>query len=83
LLTVCIATLLVLFLLVPVAAAELGGGTEAGHAAQNIHLEFVALGLGSVAVSTFNDDELHRVLGLAKDESPLYLIPVGEPGQHP
>jgi SagB-type dehydrogenase family enzyme len=56
---------------------------EAGHAAQNIHLEAVALGLGSVAVGAFHDDEVHRVLGLAKDERPLYLIPVGEPAIRP
>jgi nitroreductase len=56
---------------------------EAGHAAQNIHLEAVALGLGSVAVGAFNDVEVHRVLGLSKDEIPLYLIPVGEPGLRP
>jgi SagB-type dehydrogenase family enzyme len=56
---------------------------EAGHAAQNIHLEAVALGLGSVAVGAFNDDEVHRVLGLGKDETPLYLIPVGEPERRP
>lgn len=52
---------------------------EAGHAAQNVHLEAVALGLGSVAVGAFHDDGVHRALGLARDERPLYLIPVGEP----
>jgi SagB-type dehydrogenase family enzyme len=56
---------------------------EAGHAAQNIHLEAVALELGSVAVGAFNDVEVQRVLGLSKDEIPLYLIPVGEPGLRP
>ena len=56
---------------------------EAGHAAQNIHLEAVALGLGSVAVGAFSDDEVHRVLELAKEETPLYLIPVGEPTNRP
>jgi SagB-type dehydrogenase family enzyme len=56
---------------------------EAGHAAQNIHLEAVALELGSVAVGAFNDGEVHRALGLGKDEKPLYLIPAGEPGQRP
>lgn len=56
---------------------------EAGHAAQNIHLEAVALGLGSVAVGAFHDDQVHRALGLGKDERPLYLIPVGEPVQGP
>ncbi len=56
---------------------------EAGHAAQNIHLEAVALGLGSVAVGAFNDGEVHRILGLGKGETPLYLIPVGEPAIRP
>ncbi|NPV03417.1 MAG: SagB/ThcOx family dehydrogenase [Syntrophaceae bacterium] len=56
---------------------------EAGHAAQNIHLQAVALGLGSVAVGAFRDDEVHRILALGKDEWPLYLIPVGEPAIRP
>lgn len=56
---------------------------EAGHAAQNVHLQAVALGLGSVAVGAFDDDEVHRILILGKDERPLYLIPVGEPAIRP
>jgi SagB-type dehydrogenase family enzyme len=51
---------------------------EAGHCAQNIHLEAVALGLGSVPVGAFRDDELSKLLKL-KDEEPLYIIPVGYP----
>ncbi len=51
---------------------------EVGHCAQNIHLEAVALGLGSVPIGAFNDGELKEVLGL-KDEEPLYIIPVGFP----
>jgi len=49
---------------------------EAGHCAQNIHLEAVALGLGSVPVGAFDDDRLSSVLKL-KNEKPLYIIPVG------
>jgi SagB-type dehydrogenase family enzyme len=49
---------------------------EAGHCAQNIHLEAVALGLGSVPVGAFNDGKLSEILKL-KDEEPLYIIPVG------
>jgi SagB-type dehydrogenase family enzyme len=49
---------------------------EAGHCAQNIHLEAVAMGLGSVPVGAFSDNELRRVLGLKREE-PLYIIPVG------
>ena len=51
---------------------------EAGHCAQNIHLEAVALGLGSVPVGAFRDEDLSKALKL-KDEEPLYIIPVGYP----
>lgn len=52
---------------------------EAGHAAQNILLEAVSLGLGAVPVGAFDDAEIRRVLALADGEAPLYLIPVGRP----
>lgn len=52
---------------------------EAGHAAQNIMLEAAALGLGSVPVGAFNDDQVKRVLGLPQRQEPLLLIPVGHP----
>lgn len=51
---------------------------EVGHCAQNIHLEAVALGLGSVPIGAFDDSGLKKVLGL-KQEEPLYIIPVGFP----
>ncbi len=50
---------------------------EAGHAAQNLHLQAVALELGSVPVGAFDDQAVKRALGLADDEEPLYLLPVG------
>lgn len=50
---------------------------EVGHAAENVHLEAVALGLDSVPVGAFNDDAVTSVLGLSKDETPIYIIPVG------
>ncbi len=49
---------------------------EAGHCAQNIHLEAVALGLGSVPVGAFSDEKLSKLLKL-EHEKPLYIIPVG------
>uniref|UniRef100_A0A7C4XEJ0 SagB/ThcOx family dehydrogenase n=1 Tax=candidate division WOR-3 bacterium TaxID=2052148 RepID=A0A7C4XEJ0_UNCW3 len=49
---------------------------EVGHCAQNIHLEAVALGLGSVPVGAFDDGALKKILKL-KEEEPLYIIPVG------
>ncbi|MGE5219670.1 MAG: SagB/ThcOx family dehydrogenase [Chloroflexota bacterium] len=52
---------------------------EAGHAAQNLLLQAVALGLAAVLVGAFDDTKVKRVLGLSKKEMPLYLIPVGKP----
>ncbi len=51
---------------------------EVGHCAQNIHLEAVALGLGSVPIGAYHDDELKELLELDQ-EDPLYIIPVGYP----
>lgn len=50
---------------------------EAGHIAQNIHLEAVALGLVSVPIGAFDDKKADNVLGLPKDCQALYIIPVG------
>ncbi len=50
---------------------------EAGHAAQSVCLQAVSLGLGSVTIGAFRDDEVKAVLGCAADEQPIYLIAVG------
>ena len=50
---------------------------EAGHIAQNIHLQAVALGLGSVPVGAFDDGQVKKVLNLPKEQVALYIIPVG------
>lgn len=50
---------------------------EAGHIAQNIHLQAVALGLGSVPIGAFSDEGVKNILSLPKDNEPLYIIPVG------
>ena len=52
---------------------------EAGHAAQNLLLQAVALDLGAVPVGAFGDLEVRRVLDLPDGEEPLYLIAVGRP----
>lgn len=62
------------------ARAERYVALEAGHAAQNILLEAVSLGLGAVPVGAFDDEAVRRVLSLGEGEAPLYLIPVGHPG---
>ncbi len=50
---------------------------EAGHVAQNIYLQAVSLGLGTVAVGAFRDDEVKRILNMTAEETPLYIMPVG------
>lgn len=52
---------------------------EAGHAAQNVHLQAVALDLGTVVVGAFDDAGVKGVLTLAVNEQPLCLMPVGKP----
>ncbi len=52
---------------------------EAGHAAQNIHLQTVALGLGSVPVGAFSDEKVAKIMKFDKKEIPIYIIPVGYP----
>jgi SagB-type dehydrogenase family enzyme len=48
---------------------------EAGHAGQNVSLQAIALGLGTVMIGAFDDGEVKEVLGIR--EEPLYIIPVG------
>lgn len=52
---------------------------EAGHIAQNIHLQAVCLGLGSAPIGAFSDTAVQKALYLPKDNIPLYIIPVGYP----
>ena len=52
---------------------------DVGHAAQNLLLEAVALGLASVPVGAFDDAAVARVLQLPAEQEPLYLLPVGHP----
>lgn len=51
---------------------------EAGHIAQNILLQAVALKLGAVPVGAFNPDRAKEVTGIPEGEI-VYLIPVGHP----
>jgi len=52
---------------------------EVGHAGQNIYLEATALGLATVAIGAFRDEQVRQVLRLDKQYSPLYIMPVGKP----
>ena len=52
---------------------------EVGHVGQNVYLQAEALGLGTVAIGAFYDNEVRRILGLSRNLAPLYIMPVGYP----
>ncbi len=51
---------------------------EIGHAAQNVCLQAVAMGMGTVVIGAFRDEEIKMIANLAKDEQPVYIIPIGK-----
>jgi SagB-type dehydrogenase family enzyme len=52
---------------------------EAGHAAQNLLLQAVALGLVGVPQGGMQTDRIRAAIGIPEGEVPLYQIPVGRP----
>jgi SagB-type dehydrogenase family enzyme len=50
---------------------------EVGHIGQNIYLQAVSLGLGTVMMGAFDDDALKKVLNLPVNEFPLAIYPLG------
>ena len=51
---------------------------EVGHVGENIHLQAVALGLATVEVGAFHDEEVRKVLGVEEQIKPLYVMPLGK-----
>ncbi|HUV55994.1 MAG TPA: SagB/ThcOx family dehydrogenase [Dehalococcoidales bacterium] len=52
---------------------------EVGHIGQNIYLQATALGLATVAIGAFYDEQVRQVLRLDIQYKPLYIMPVGKP----
>jgi SagB-type dehydrogenase family enzyme len=52
---------------------------EAGHVAENIQLQAVALGLASVPVGSFETKNVAKACGLSGDSEPLLIVCVGYP----
>jgi len=48
-----------------------------GHCAQNVHLEAVSLGLGSVPIGAFRDKKISQLMKLPENLDPIYIIPIG------
>ncbi|MDI6698806.1 MAG: SagB/ThcOx family dehydrogenase [Candidatus Saccharicenans sp.] len=51
---------------------------EAGAAAENVSLQGVSLGIGTVIIGAFQDADLKKVLQLPADENPLIILPLGK-----
>lgn len=54
---------------------------ESGHIGQNIYLVATMLGLGTVAVGAFYDDEVKKIIGVPREYMALYVMPIGYPGE--
>lgn len=52
---------------------------EVGHAGQNIYLQVTSLGLATVVIGAFYDEQVRNVLQLEEQYKPLYIMPVGKP----
>jgi len=50
---------------------------EVGHAAQNVCLQAIALGLNTAVIGAFRDRDVKKIANLDDDEQPLYFVPVG------
>lgn len=51
---------------------------EIGHASQNVHLQAAALGLGTVVIGAYSDDDVEEILDLDSEVRVLYLMPAGK-----
>jgi SagB-type dehydrogenase family enzyme len=51
---------------------------ESGSTAENIYIESTALGLGTVMIGAFDDNQVSQLIGTTKGEKPLFLMPLGE-----
>ena len=54
---------------------------DAGHAAQNLLLQAVALGLGGVPIGSFSEPSVAAALELPEEHEPLYMIAIGRPAE--
>ncbi len=56
---------------------------QAGHVAQNLQLQAVCLGLGSVTIGGFNTMSVSKSCKLPRELEPVYIISVGYPQAQP
>jgi nitroreductase len=51
---------------------------EVGFIGENIYLQGITLGIGTVMIGAFRDEELKKALDLPEDEHPLAIMPLGK-----
>ena len=51
---------------------------DLGHLGQNVHLQAVALDIGTVAVAAVRPGEIEKIVGTPPEEEVLYLMPLGK-----
>jgi SagB-type dehydrogenase family enzyme len=51
---------------------------EVGHAAQNVYLQAISLGLGTVVIGAFDNAQVKSITKMAAEEQPLYIMPAGK-----
>jgi SagB-type dehydrogenase family enzyme len=51
---------------------------EAGHAAQNVYLQGVSLGIGTVVMAGFKPDEVKKAMDLPENNVLIYIMPLGK-----
>jgi len=51
---------------------------DLGHSGENVYLQATALGIGTCAVGAFTDEDVSKVVGMPKEEEPLYVMPLGK-----
>ena len=50
---------------------------EAGHVGQNVYLQAESLGLGTVVIGAFYEEDISQALNLPDQHIPLHVMPVG------
>lgn len=50
---------------------------ETGHASQNVCLQVISLGLSTVTIGAFQDEQVKKTMQMQGNEEPLYIMPVG------
>jgi nitroreductase len=59
------------------------GVLDVGHSSENIQLAAHALGLGTCAIASFNEEAIKKVLNTPKDWKPILVISIGYPEKNP